>query len=236
MTDLAALLTVQELDNTAGALRHRLATLPERRALEEANALVVALTTELAGREAPQRELEREQRRLEDEAEGLRAKADSENRRLYSGAVTAVRELQAIQEEISSLQRRTAQLDEAVLELMMQIEPLVDGVADLRGRLEAAQAAADTATVALAEAEVAVNAELRATLSQRAAAAGALPAEALARYEALRPQLAPSTVVRLVGSRCEGCPSQMPSVEVDRIRHLEAGLVDCDECGRLVLH
>ncbi len=236
MTDLAALLTVQELDNTTGALRHRLATLPERRVLDEANALVAALDTELAGRAAPQRELEREQRRIEGEADGIRAKADSENRRLYSGAVTALRELQAIQEEISSLRRRSAQLDEAVLELMMQIEPLVDSVGELRARLTAAEAAADTATVALAEAEVAVNAELQATVAQRAAAAGEVPAEALARYAAARPQLAPSTVVRLVGSRCEGCPSQMPAVEVDRIRHLEAGLAECDECGRLVLH
>ncbi len=236
MTDLAALLTVQELDNTAGALRHRLATLPERRALEEATASVAALGAELAGREAPQRELEREQRRLEGEAEVLRAKADSENRRLYSGAVTAIRELQAIQEEISSLQRRTAQLDEAVLELMLKIEPLVDSVAELRARLAAAEAAADAATVALAEAEVAVNAELQSTLAQRATAAADVPADALARYQAARPQLAPSTVVRLVGSRCEGCPLQMPSVEVDRIRHLESGLADCDECGRLVLH
>lgn len=48
MTDLATLLTVQELDNTAGALRHRLANLAERRALDEAQALVTTLEAELA--------------------------------------------------------------------------------------------------------------------------------------------------------------------------------------------
>ena len=48
MTDLAMLLTVQELDNTAGALRHRLATLPERRTLDEAQAAVHRLGAERA--------------------------------------------------------------------------------------------------------------------------------------------------------------------------------------------
>ena len=74
MTELATLLTVQELDNTAGALRHRLANLAERRALDEAQALVTTLEVELAERSAPRRELESRQRRLEDEAATLRVK------------------------------------------------------------------------------------------------------------------------------------------------------------------
>jgi len=236
MTDLATLLTVQELDNTAGALRHRLATLPERAALDAAQTLMRTLEAELHQRDEPRRELERRQRRLEDEAEGLRAKADAEDKRLYSGAVTAVRELQAIQEEITALRRRAAQLDEQILELMMEIEPLADSLADLRARHEQAGRDADACTVALAEAEVAVNTELQRTLAARQEAAAAVPADALTRYDAARPSLAPSTVVKLVGTRCEGCPLQMPAVEVDRIRHLASGLADCEECGRLVLH
>ena len=236
MTDLATLLTVQELDNTAGALRHRLANLVERRALDEAQALVTTLEAELAQRSAPRRELESRQRRLEDEAATLRVKADSEDKRLYSGTVKGLRDLQVIQEEITFLRRRASQLDEQTLELMMEIEPLADSVADLTARRDRAEAAAVTATVALAEAEAAVVTELRTVEGQRAAAAADVPPEALARYQALRPTLSPSTVVRLVRSRCEGCPLQMPAVESDRIRHLASGLTDCDECGRLVLH
>lgn len=236
MTELATLLTVQELDNTAGALRHRLANLPERKALDDAQALVARLEAELAERDAPRRELERQQMRVEDEAASLRAKADNEDKRLYSGSVTAVRELQAIQEEITSLRRRAGQLDERILELMMEIEPLAESVVDLEARRTAAERDATGATIALAEAEAAVSAELASVVEQRAQAAADVPADALASYEQLRGALAPSTVVRLVGSRCEGCPLQMPSVEVDRIRHLASGLAECDECGRLVLH
>jgi predicted nucleic acid-binding Zn-ribbon protein len=236
MTDVAGLLNVQELDNTAGALRHRLATLPQRQALDAAQTLVARLQAELAALEAPRRELEREQHRLEDEATGLRDKAEREDKRLYSGSVTGVRELRSIQDEISSLRRRAGELDDKILELMLGIEPLAESAQGLRGRLAEAESEAERATVALAEAEAATAAELREVEARRAAAAAGVPADALARYRALQPTLSPSTVVRLVGNRCEGCPLQMPSMEADRIRHLPAGLAECEECGRLVVH
>jgi predicted nucleic acid-binding Zn-ribbon protein len=236
VSDLSQLLVVQELDNAAGALRHRLATLPERRALVAVQAAVDALDAEISTVDAPRRQLEAEQRRLEDEVASLRAKAGDHDRQLYSGSVTAVRELQALQEEIDSLKRRAGQLEDRVLELMVEIEPMAENTAGLRARRAELEAEAARATVALAEAEAATEAELAQTTAARAEAAGAVPDDALTRYGQLRATLAPSTVVRLVGSRCEGCPLQMPAVEVDRIRHLPAGLAECEECGRLVLH
>jgi predicted nucleic acid-binding Zn-ribbon protein len=236
VSDLSQLLVVQDLDNQAGAMRPRLATLPERRALDSVQAQIDAVDTEIAAVEAPRRLLEADQRRLEDEVAALRAKAAEHDRQLYSGTVTAVRELQALQEEIDSLRRRAAQLEDRVLELMVEIEPMSEGTAGLRARREALEVEAARATVALAEAEAAGAAQLAAVEAGRAEAADAVPPEALAQYHQLRGQLAPSTVVRLVGSRCEGCPLQMPAVEVDRIKHLPPGLAECDECGRLVLH
>lgn len=230
------LLTVQELDNSTEALRHRLGTLPERRALADAQATIHALQAELHERSAPRRELEARQRRLEDEATMLRAKADAEDKRLYSGTVKGLRELQAIQEEITSLRRRASQLDEQTLVLMLEIEPLVESLTTLNERLAQAEGLEARASVALAEAEAALQAELASVAGQRSQSAAEVPADALARYERRRKEIGPSTVVRLVGSRCEGCPLQIPSVEADRIRHLPAGLEECDECGRLVLH
>jgi predicted nucleic acid-binding Zn-ribbon protein len=71
--------------------------------------------------------------------------------------------------------------------------------------------------------------------ARQASAALAVP-EALARYEALRSGFGGSAVVRLVGSRCEGCPLAMPAVEADRIRRSAHPVESCEECGRLVLH
>ncbi|NDH96061.1 MAG: hypothetical protein EBZ17_01125 [Actinobacteria bacterium] len=50
------------------------------------------------------------------------------------------------------------------------------------------------------------------------------------------PAFGASTVVRFDGSNCTGCPSSMPAMEVDRIKHLDGDApADCQECGRIVL-
>ena len=70
---------------------------------------------------------------------------------------------------------------------------------------------------------------------RRRVAAAEVPTDVLGRYEGLRGILGASTVVRFEGANCRGCPSSMPAVEVDRVKHLEGGtLTECTECGRLV--
>ena len=45
-----------------------------------------------------------------------------------------------------------------------------------------------------------------------------------------------ATVVRFDGAGCSGCPSAMPAMEVDRLKHLDGtDPADCEECGRIVL-
>jgi len=70
------------------------------------------------------------------------------------------------------------------------------------------------------------------------AAQGSLPAEASAVvvYERLRQTFGPSTAVTFDPSSGCGCPQQMPAVEVARIKRCARGeVLDCAECGRLVL-
>lgn len=233
---LAALLAVQAEDNAAEAGRRRLAALPERAALDACQRDLDALDAEMAELTAPRHEIERRMKRLEDEASGLRAKAQEAEAAMYSGRVSALRELQALQEEVTAFNRRASSLEDEVLELMVDIEDRREGEAALAARREQLEAAARAATVALAEAEARELGALDGVAARRAEAAALVPAEALAAYEAQRPTFGFATVVRLVGSRCEGCPLAIPAVEADRIRHEPPGLATCGECGRLVLH
>jgi predicted nucleic acid-binding Zn-ribbon protein len=123
-----------------------------------------------------------------------------------------------------------------VLELMVEIEPIAASEAGLAAEREQLEAEARAATVALAEAESVIEAELAGVLDERVTAAAGVEAGALADYERLRPVFGGSAVVRLVGARCEGCPLAIPAVEADRIRRAPGGVANCDECGRLVLH
>jgi predicted nucleic acid-binding Zn-ribbon protein len=178
----------------------------------------------------------REQRRLEDEVASLQAKADGEQVRLYSGTVSAPRELQSIQEEIDGLVRRRRGLEDELLEIMEQAEPLL---AD-RERLEAEQgaetAAADEARQLLAAAEAVVDAELDGVAADRHQLVAKVSPELLKTYEGLRARLGGIGVARLEGNRCTGCHLTIPATELDAVRHAAPGAVVIhEECGRILV-
>src|SRR5689334_22004355 len=103
MTAFDDLLSVQDHDAAIDRLRHRLDALPERVALATNEKAQLALAERLADAGARATEAARAQQRVEDDLAGVQAKIAEVERRLYSGAVAAPRELQAMQADVESL-------------------------------------------------------------------------------------------------------------------------------------
>jgi predicted nucleic acid-binding Zn-ribbon protein len=236
MGALTDLLEVQALDITSDQLTHRRAHLPERAELAATEQALVDLTKAREAVQAERDQLGREQKRYEDEAASVEAKAQHENTTLYSGKVTAAKELQAIQDEIASLHRRQTDLEDHVLELMEQIEPLDAQLGAQDAERERLDALAMTLTAAIAEAESEIDAELETVGDSRAKAAAQIPADLMEEYERLRRAFGGIGVARLVGNRCDGCHLTLPSMEVDRIRHAPPDTAEhCSECDRILV-
>ena len=236
MGALEQLLVVQEHDTATDQLHHRRAHLPERAELAAREEALVDLDRRLAEVAARRDELTRSQKRLEDEVAGIEAKATEVDKRLYSGSITAPRELQALQDELASLKRRQSQLEDQDLEVMVAAEPLD---AELE-RLRTEQAALDAEVLRLRDAVVAAEAEIVARLAEevdaRAAAAASVPPDLLAHYDGLRQQYKGVVAARLVGATCGSCRLTLPATEVDRIKKLPPDtLVHCEECGRILV-
>lgn len=231
-----ALLDLQQLDTTTEQLAHRRTHLEQRQALIDAVAEQGRQQVEIDSIAAARVEVASRQRRLEDEAQIVSDKADADDARLYSGEVTAIKDLEALQAEIAGLRSRQSDFEDQVLEAMEEAEQLAGRIAEL----ETARGAIDT-TIAGLEAEIAaaeaeIDAELAEVQQQRASVSGELDGALVAEYERRRPAYGAATVVRFDGGGCSGCPSAMPAVEVDRIKHLDgADPADCEECGRIVL-
>ncbi len=88
---LDRLLEVQAADLAADQLRYRRESLPQRAALRERRAVLDDLDRQLTVLRGRADELDRSQRRMEDEISSMEAKAADSERRLYSGAVNAPR-------------------------------------------------------------------------------------------------------------------------------------------------
>ncbi|MEL0140730.1 MAG: hypothetical protein VW800_10190, partial [Acidimicrobiaceae bacterium] len=156
--------------------------------------------------------------------------------KLYGGEVTGLKDLEALQHEIAMLRERQSSFEDVALEAMMEAEELQERVASL----ERARTSIDEVITGLrgeiAEAEAEIDAQLADVAAKRVEVAAAVAPELVAEYERREPAFGASTVVRFDGSNCTGCPSSMPAMEVDRIKHLDGDVpVDCQECGRIVL-
>jgi predicted nucleic acid-binding Zn-ribbon protein len=236
VADLHRLLDVQDRDITLDQLRHRRETLPERASLTERTQAIARIDAELTDLQAKLADLQRGQKRIEDEVEVIDTKSAAETKKLNSGSITAPREIQALSDEIDALGRRKRVLEDEEIELMEQAEPLAATVERLEQERADAAAEADRLRAAVAEQEQAIDAEATTISAERAAAAGDLPEALLAQYEKLRAKLGGVGAARLDGDRCLGCHISLPAMEVDAIKHAPPdAVVTHEECGRILV-
>lgn len=238
MTDaLEQLLSVQDQDTLATQLRTRRQGLPERAEAVEVAAGIADVGRRLAALDDERHRLDREQTRIEDEIGRLKDKAAHADATLYSGTVTNARELQSLQEEVSSLGRRVGDLEDQELEILVAREPIDEAAAAALAERDALLARADDLAARITAAEAEIDVEIDAVVASRAAAAADVPADLLAEYEELREQHGGIGVAHLEhGTTCGGCRIQLSAMERDRIKGLPADArIHCEECGRLLV-
>lgn len=233
---LQELLAVQDLDLSADQLRHRRANLAERAELTAVDREEAAVRAEADGLGAELRRLENRQESVEKELAATEERSAALSRRLFGGEVSASRDLQAMSAELEQLQSRASVLEDAVLGVMEERDPLEGRAGELAARLAQLAEARAEAVERLRAAEEEVDAQLAEVVLRREAAVGAVPEGLLAVYERLRARLGGIGVARLVGNHCDGCHLTLPAVELERVRHLPDGEVyQCEQCSRILV-
>jgi predicted nucleic acid-binding Zn-ribbon protein len=233
---LETLLDVQAHDLVIDQLRHRRATLTERAKLRTQSSALAEVTRAQGDVEAQTHELDRRQRRLEDEVALVVAKIGTTEERLYSGTVVAPRELQALSAELEALRRRQRALEDEVLEVMEATEPLDAQRNRLDSEGEALVSEGRRLAGLLAEGEAEVDTLLAREQATRDRQAGQVPPDLLATYEGLRRRFDGVGIARVEGGRCSGCHLGLSAVELDHLRRGAPGsVVRHEECGRILV-
>ncbi|HTX63331.1 MAG TPA: C4-type zinc ribbon domain-containing protein [Acidimicrobiales bacterium] len=233
---LETLLELQDLDTVLSQLQHRKATLPERQELARLTSALSELGRRAAEIQGSRRELVERQEALEADIATTTARRESLEQRMYAARGTPARDLQAMDEEVRHLRERRGHMEDAELEVMVALEPLDAELATLEAQGAQLRAQADQVRATLGEMESGIEEELTVHLGARDVVAAALPEDLRGRYESLRARLGGTGAARLVGTRCSGCHLELPSMEVERIRHLPQGtVVTCEQCGRILV-
>jgi uncharacterized protein len=231
------LMEVQRHDTTLDQLRHRSDTLPERAALAELAKRRTRLDRTAGDVQAQVDELAGRQRKLEEHIAATAKRRHEIEQRMQSGTISASRDLQAMDHEVHQLSDRQSHLEEDELVLLEEQEPLDAQLGELRAELASLSVEADRLTTAIAGAEADIEGSISSEEAQRKELATALPEELSRRYEVLRSRLGGVGAARLVGDRCDGCHLTLPSVEVERIRHLPPDeFASCTQCDRILVH
>jgi predicted nucleic acid-binding Zn-ribbon protein len=166
----------------------------------------------------------------------VRARASRDQERLDSGAVASAKELESLQHEIASLQRRQGDLEDAELEVLQRVEDLDHSVTALQARRSDLLSRQDE-TMQRRDEEIARITEEQATTSaDREQVAVQLPSDLVAFYDKLRDQLGGVAVAALKQRRCDGCRLELNATEVGRFREAaEDAVLRCEECRRVVV-
>ena len=175
-------------------------------------------------------------RKAESDVAQVRTRRERDQKRLDTGAVTSAKDLEGLQREIVSLDRRISALEDAELEVMERMEA---AQADqLQAEKELAALDAEMAGVAstrdgeLGEIE-AEAADLR---DERDRAAATLPPDLLALYERVRGQHDGVGAAALRQHRCEGCRLELNAADLREIAAApEDEVLRCPECNRLLV-
>lgn len=178
-------------------------------------------------------ELRAQLRALDLEVAGLNDKLKKNQERLYSGRVRNPKELSNLQEEATYLRRRTSELEDEQLELMIAIEEDEAELAERQARLGQIEATwrDDQAALRAEREELEFRqAELE---EERADVRARLGASDLANYDDLRQHLDGTGVVRLKKGICQGCGVDVPTSMASAVARGE-GVHYCPICGRLL--
>ena len=231
-----ALLGVQDLDIAIDQLRFKREHLEARTELADA---IVQAKTLMPQHDELQAQLvaaTQREKKMDDEVQTVRSKADDVNRKLYSGSVTTSKELQALQVDLDALKAHISKLEDAELEQMTVRDDIERAFAGVVERLNELQATVQRCDTSIVTSEADIDAQLQVECGRRATAATSIAPDLLDDYETRRANNRGQGVARLIGDTCQACRLSIPATEVDQVRHDTTGTAwYCDNCGAILV-
>jgi predicted nucleic acid-binding Zn-ribbon protein len=229
MSRSADLYALQQIDHETDSHRARLAVVDE--SLGETDELRSARQRLDQAREMLSR-WRTKQRDQELVLQSLDQKRQASERQLYGGKIRNPKELSDLQEEVESLGRRRASIEDELLETMLMVDEgeteereASESLSRITGRWERDQAGLQAEKETLEKRLL----ELSALRQQRVASIA--PAD-LESYEHLRPRKRGIAVAILQGDECQGCMTTVSAARVKEAR--SEALAYCGSCGRIL--
>ncbi len=234
-THQVKLLDVAELDSRAAQLRHQRAHLPELAEIASLEAERTEITDQVRDARIVVDDLTVEQAKADREVEQVRARRERDRTRMDTGQVTNPKDLERMQHELVSLERRITTLEDAELEVMEALEQAQQVLDALGIRADDVDARLAELVAARDEKRAAIDASLEEVSAARGPATEGMPEDLMALYERLREQKGIGAAL-LRARQCGGCNMTLDASELSRIKAAPADeVIRCEECQRILV-
>jgi predicted nucleic acid-binding Zn-ribbon protein len=230
------LLDLQELDSRADQLRHQLASIPEAKELAALKTQRGRVDTEARDARILVEDLTREQRKADADVEQVKARRVRDQQRMDQGLVTNPKDLERMQGELVSLERRISDLEDVELDVMQRLEDAQAELDRLTADLEQMDRRASDLSAARDEKAGKLDAEVAEVAAQRKPLADGLPADLVTLYDRLRAQKGGVGAAALRARRCGGCSLELTAADLSGISKAPTDeVLRCEECNRILV-
>jgi predicted nucleic acid-binding Zn-ribbon protein len=197
---------------------------------------VDALRDDTVRAETEVSDLARETKKFEEEIEQVRARRARDESHLNSGAVTNPKQLEELQHEVATLNKRQSDLEDGELEVMERAETAQAVLDQLVGQRDTLLAARDEAGIARDKAFAEIDDEITRTSAERSELATTFPEDLLALYERLRAEHGGVGAGAIERGRCGGCRLDLMNNEKADIKAAPVDeVLRHEECGRIMV-
>ena len=228
------LLELAELDAEVSRLAHRVSHLPEQQRFEEIQADERDIADRLAVVSIAMEDVDAQISRLESEVDAVRQREDRDRGLLDSGSVNP-KQLEELQHELDTLERRRTSLEDSLLEVMERREELATEQATEQAKVEQLGQELAVAGHARDEALAEIEQTRAGRDARRSELVAGLDPELLKLYDRQR-TTSGIGAGRLAGGRCGACRIELDRGELARITAAsDDEVLRCTECGAILL-
>ncbi|MEQ6902049.1 C4-type zinc ribbon domain-containing protein [Nocardioides sp. YIM 152588] len=230
------LLELQAIDSQIDQLRHQRANPPQAAEI----ATLTSRRTETTGWVRDQQivvdDLAVVQAQADADVEQVKARRKRDQDRIDAGLVSNPKDLERMQHELQSLERRIGTLEDEELEVMERLEEAQTGLTALTSDLAEIEQQLAALTQARAEEAAALDERIADASARRTPVAEGIAADLLALYEKLRAAKGGVGAALLRARQCGGCMLTLDNLEIAQIRTRAADeVVRCEECSRILV-
>ena len=233
--DQNKLIELQRVDSHIQNLKIKLKNLPEVEQLQAIDTRITAGEELLKSAEMEMGDVEVELKRSEIEVEQVTDRIKKDENRLNAGQGSP-KELEQMQHEIATLQKRKSDLEDGELEIMIRFDAAKAKVATLKSDDAGLKQLRVELQTRFDEATKSISDEIAVEESKRAAQLPNIDSALLELYEKVRNSAGGVGAALLIGNTCDGCHLSITPVELEKIKaQPEDEVVRCEECRRILV-